>query len=346
MRRCTLAHIALVFADYKQRQLHFCSSMVDMISEFYNSSRLMSNRFFRPKMLSQIGTFQDGGLHHNNPLNIALWEVKHVWPAKSSPDFVLSIGTGVSASLMSTFTVGPQSPVKDGFLTRVFKTFMRSLDGEKIWHDTYNSLPETERKRYHRLNLTLEGTEPAIDDLNSMYDLRDKTKEFSQPMQVLKPVLDSIYASMFYFEFGEQPVPRGHGYFCSGAIFCRLRLPEQARMALMTKLKATSSYFLICGQPVSCVERLTKSAPLYKRSITFMVGSLDEPVRITLRGITSQPVAISGLPRSANEIVQAQKLVAPFGRTDHSQLEKTLPLLPAKRKFTECETTFTKIPKR
>ena len=292
----------------------------------------MDSRFFRPKMLAQIGTFQDGGLHHNNPVKLALWELKHMWPTKSSPDFVLSIGTGVSASLMSTFTVGPHSPVKDGFLTRVFKTFMRSLDGEKIWHEIYNSLPETEKDRYHRLNLTLEGTEPAIDDLNSMYDLRTKAAEFPQFAEVLRPVLDSIYASMFYFEFDEPPTPRGHGYFCSGAIFCRSRLEEQGRKAFLTKLKVTSSYFLICGQPVSCVERLTKSTPIFKRRITFTVGSLDEPVRITLRGITSQPVPISGLPRSAKEIVQAQKLVAPFGRTDHTQTEKPLPLLPAKRK--------------
>ncbi|KAK3708056.1 hypothetical protein LTR37_011749 [Vermiconidia calcicola] len=47
--------------------------------------------FFRPKIISEIGTFEDGGLQHNNPLNIALWEASHIWPRKGLPDFALSI---------------------------------------------------------------------------------------------------------------------------------------------------------------------------------------------------------------------------------------------------------------
>ena len=237
-------------------------------------------------MLSQVGTFQDGGLHHNNPLNIGLWEVKHIWPRTDAPDFVLSIGTRVSKSLMSSFSAGPHSPVKDGFLVRIFKSFMRSMDGEKTWHDTYNSLPEVLKNRFHRLNLTIDGAEPAIDDISSMHDLREKATVCVQPVQFLKPVLDSMYASMFYFEFDESPVARSHDYACTGTIFCRLRLSEEARRALYTRLKATSLYFLIGGQPISYIERLTKSVLLFKRHIQFSLSSFDKLVRITIRGLT------------------------------------------------------------
>jgi hypothetical protein len=219
----------------------------------------------------------------------------------------------------------------------MYDAFMWSMNGQKIWLEFYNSLPDHVKSRYHRLNVTFEGPEPAIDDISSMYALRTKALECAQPVQFLKPVLDSIYASMFYFEFDEPPTPRGQGYHCTGTIFCRLRLSEDGRRAFYSKLKATSSYFLICGQPVACVERLTKSAPLFKKGISFTLSSLDELVRITLRGLPSQPLAISGLPRSAKEIVEAQGLVAPFGRADHASPEKPLPLLPAKRKFTNYE---------
>ena len=216
---------------------------------------------------------------------------------------------------------------------RLFDAYMLSMDGERIWREFYNSLPDNVKSRYHRLNMTFEGTVPAMDDISSMYKMREMATEHAQPVGFLKPVLDAIYASMFYFEFDEPPAPRGYGYYCTGAIFCRLRLSEEGRRAFYSKLKATSSYFLICGQPVACIERLTKSAPLFKRQISFTLSSLDELVRITLRGLPSQPLAISGLPRSAKEIVEAQRLVAPFGRADHSSPEKPLPLLPAKRKF-------------
>ena len=291
------------------------------------------DRFFKPKILHDIGTFQDGGLLHNNPLNIALWEVKHMWSDRSLPDFVLSIGTGVSDALLSTFAAGPHSPVKEGFLTRIFKTFMRSMDGEKIWKDIYNSLPESSKSRFHRLNLTLQGAEPAIDDISSMYELQKQAVEQAQPVAFLRPALDAIYASMFYFEFEEPPVFRGDAYACIGNIYCRVRQSEAGRKKFYAKLAATSSYFLICGQPVACIERVTKCAPAFKRRLTFTLDSLDDCVRITLRGITSQSLAISGLPRRAGDIMKAQGLDAPFGRADHSCPEKPLPLLPAKRKF-------------
>lgn len=256
-----------------------------------------------------------------------------MWPGRSLPDFVLSIGTGVSDSLLSSFAAGPHSPVKEGFLARIFKTFMRSMDGEKIWKDIYNSLPDSSKSRFHRLNLTLRGTEPAIDDILSMYELRKQAVEQAQPVGFLRPALDAIYASMFYFEFDELPVFGDDVYACTGNIYCRVRQSEAGRKKLYAKLAATSSYFLICGQPVVCIERVTKSAPAFKRRLNFTLGSLDDCVRITLRGITSQPLAISGLPKSARDIMRAQGLDAPFGRADHSSPEKPLPLLPAKRKF-------------
>jgi patatin-like phospholipase/acyl hydrolase len=50
--------------------------------------------FFRPANVAQYGAFQDGGLRYNNPVNLAIWESRQIWPTHNSPDFVLSLGTG------------------------------------------------------------------------------------------------------------------------------------------------------------------------------------------------------------------------------------------------------------
>ncbi|KAI9853591.1 MAG: hypothetical protein M1824_001084 [Vezdaea acicularis] len=86
--------------------------------------------FFQAKSLKSLGTFQDGGLlHHNNPVKLALWESKRLRGSDCSYDFVLSLGTGTSDSPAETKQYYPGSPVKDGFCSRLFRSYMASLDG-------------------------------------------------------------------------------------------------------------------------------------------------------------------------------------------------------------------------
>ena len=261
--------------------------------------------------------------------------MKALYPNRSSPDFALSVGTGRSDSTLAAFKVGPHSPVKDRFLSRLCRTFMRSLDGEKIWQDLVNSLPDQSRAKYHRLNLPIKGAEPLLDDLTAIEDLKARTVAFLHSSQEITCVLDSIYASMFYFEFDGLPQWRGGSYACAGNIFCRLQLSHQGRKALYDQLLRTSSYFLVIGEPTPCVEKIPRSSPPFKKHIRFTLNSLSDTLGVTLRGITSQPRTISGLPKTAEEIINLQMIDAPFGRCDHLREEKELPQLPRKRKYSE-----------
>ncbi|KAF1359294.1 FabD/lysophospholipase-like protein, partial [Lizonia empirigonia] len=48
--------------------------------------------FFNPQTVGRIGVFQEGGLLHNCPSDIAEWETRFVWPNKpDNPDFALSL---------------------------------------------------------------------------------------------------------------------------------------------------------------------------------------------------------------------------------------------------------------
>jgi hypothetical protein len=60
-----------------------------------------NSRLVKPAYISVIGTFQDGGLKHNNPVNLALWECLHIWPSVVKPDLLVSLGTGTDREIQS-----------------------------------------------------------------------------------------------------------------------------------------------------------------------------------------------------------------------------------------------------
>ncbi|PPJ60731.1 hypothetical protein CBER1_11369 [Cercospora berteroae] len=295
--------------------------------------------YFKAVNLRNLGVFQDGGLHHNNPLSMALWEVRHLWPRRALPDLALSIGTGVNESV---FSVGPHSPVRKRSLFRIFDSFMESMDGEKSWKEFYNGLDEKDQSRFHRLNLPMPRGQPPLDDVAAMTSLESQATAHIQDTDRTQHVIDSLLASSFYLEFDELPLWEQTGYRCSGHIGCRLPMTAQGRKALSTRLVATSSFFVINGQPIACIERVTRAQPSFKRKVEFTVQSLETPVGITLRGITSKPTTISGMPTTAAALISAQSLNAIFGRADCAREEKPLPVIPGKRK----RTTVTETPAR
>jgi hypothetical protein len=51
-------------------------------------------RFFPPKEINGVGTFQDAGPLENDPLIIALLEVAAMFPLIEELDFIVSLGIG------------------------------------------------------------------------------------------------------------------------------------------------------------------------------------------------------------------------------------------------------------
>ena len=57
----------------------------------------LQNRIFSTKSIAGLGKFQDGGLKHNNPMKLALKEIKALFPNDSSAKrstLKVSLGTG------------------------------------------------------------------------------------------------------------------------------------------------------------------------------------------------------------------------------------------------------------
>jgi hypothetical protein len=209
---------------------------------------------------------------------------------------------------------------------------MEGMDGERIWTEFFHSLSDNEKERYHRINVFLQRPEPLLDDILSLQTLKETTTIALGKGVQLHSMVDAAIASMFYLELDRIPEWNGVCWSCDCSIFCRMPLPPRGRLALYDRLRRTDSFFLVFGDPVVCVEHTLKGAPQYRRRVRFILPSLDDEIRITLSGITSRNTRISGIPRTARTLMQLQDLSAPFGKSDHSVVEKSLPKLPNKRK--------------
>lgn len=277
--------------------------------------------------MQSLGTYQDGGLQHNNPASIAQWESRFIWPDKPEPDFALSLGTGTSSAL-----VEHESWWKSRFTFRLFKSLMRTINSEDAWKRFYNSLAPASRPRYHRLNIQFSGAEPSLDDATHIPDLKASvTNTIELDRSPFADVLDSMIASIFYFELDDMPTLHKASYKCEGYIRCRLNLPIEGLRYLYSRLLESSSWFIVQGNPITCVQSLPKCLPPYKRRVTFSVGSIDEKIAISIRGITKKTKLLSGFPTSLGSLITEQKLDSPFGTIDHCCDEKPLPAVPAKR---------------
>ncbi|KAF2194727.1 FabD/lysophospholipase-like protein [Zopfia rhizophila CBS 207.26] len=297
--------------------------------------------FFKPKHVDNLDTYQDGGLQHNNPAFIASWECAFLWPDRCQIlernnghiDHMISLGTGTSSSWK--YKVGPHSPVRDRSLKRLFGNYMGHLDGEKQWQTFINCVPPNLRDRYHRFNIFFPGPEPALDEVPAIERLKDLANRFivSNPRATLAK--DSLVSSIFYFELDDFHQLDGGGYQCFGTVSCRLPLDYSGRKYLYRSLAENSAFFLVSGRPVACVETIPKGMPAFRRRIDFIAKNMDDEVHISIRGITSHPTPISGLPRKLSYLVTAQSLQIPFGCIDHREVDRPLPSIPLKRKLHE-----------
>jgi hypothetical protein len=290
--------------------------------------------YFRAQELKNLGTFQDGGLQHNMPMDVAYWEKENIWPEKQGLDFGISIGTG-TRKVPITSSLGHQSPVKQGCASRMFNAFLERIDGQREWWRFRNSLCPTIRKRIYRLNIPL-TKEPSIDDISSIPALQKQTEDYLGTISGhLTDIMDSIYASMFYFELDSVPEYIDGIYHCHGFVLCRLNLTQKGLLHLYHWLVTGSAFFLINGRPVACARLIPKGTPSFRCRIQFTVPDLEEQLGISIRGVTSKPSIISGLPQSILALIENQVMDAPFGRVGHSPSRKALPRIPQKRKLSE-----------
>ena len=154
--------------------------------------------------------YMDGGILHNNPIQIAESERKLLWPEHGNdlPDIVLSIGSGYSKRKLPDEQIMPMS--QKGIITNIrtlkkiaYGTIENSLNAEQAWQNFTEQLSEEAKPRYHRLNVTLpyEDGPPNLDDVKAIHNLKlDVRKAMSTKMDQVREIANQLIASCFFFE--------------------------------------------------------------------------------------------------------------------------------------------------
>jgi hypothetical protein len=296
------------------------STVVYKISPVSRLDQLTAyRRYFRPKRIPGVGTFQDGGLWRNNPVDIALWEIPVVWPSIQKPDLVVSLGTGSSKPrTQASCANGSRGIWRRGFLPRLYQAFMEMLNGRKIAEAFKNGRRSDLKGRYFRFDTEFDSREPSLDDTSKMQELAAKTREQFRKSAEVDVVARCIIASYFHFELESKPKKVNGRYSGSGYILCRLPRNSPAFEVLLDQLSNGAARFFLNDHSIP--GRIEDRSFIdgdgnFRKRVEF--EARDNKVSILLKEGVSQPQHISGSPFLVDDLIDAQGFNDDFGRVDH-----------------------------
>lgn len=225
-------------------------------------------------------------------------------------------------------------PSKSGYIPRLFQAFMRSMDGQNTWQELYNGLKDTRKNRYYRTNRKfVDGPEPKIDDIEKMEELNIHELAEQDVNLDEDALIESLVASLFYFELSSSPMYCAGRYRCNGYI--RTRCSGEQLTALLTYVRHISADFYCANKSIS---EFGKSMILQNGALQqpceVIVNDLCEEFSVDLGGFLGTKRSISGFPSSLAALQHAQGMDDPFGdfRAPQKEFESPRPISKRPRK--------------
>ncbi|RJE19000.1 hypothetical protein PHISCL_08662 [Aspergillus sclerotialis] len=260
-----------------------------------------------------LGTFQDGGMgRDNNPVNVALFEAKHLWPNVANPDVVITLGTG-------TETTSPKvsyfrNILLDGWIPRVYRSHKRSFDGRTTWKELKMRLDDGLQEDYYRFDPFLSGGLPSMDDTDCMDSLSEQAR--TQRGEDHDGAALALLTACLFFQLDKAPTYKSGLYHCVGTIRCRAPpRPLIERLALIPGRNGFYKDRLNLGISLS-VNDICPSCHRYALPVRFFVRDLQENVTLSLR-IGEKGRRLSAFPNRIQWFIDEQRLNCPFGSPNH-----------------------------
>ena len=273
------------------------------------------DRLFRPAEIASHGAFQDGGLRFNNPINLVISEARYIWQHSNMPDVVLSLGTG------TTEAQSPKAPkfrhvLNDGFIPRLCRSFMTSMDGQGTWRELENRIDEKSRRHYFRLNVGLDEA-PPIDDVTCMERLRDSVHFEPNAASTRIELVSAILTASFFFELDAKPCFENGLFRCEGSIYCR----NNSYGVIQTLAKTNGSRLEFSNEngylaDFDGLKAVCMRCHKYRKRIAFYVRDLNALTTVFLKSAEWPLRRISGFPQSVQWFIERQRLDAEFGSSD------------------------------
>ena len=315
-----------------QLSRHFGCTSVSTPVEGVKQS-LTESSLYRSAQIKASGPVQDGGMSgHNNPVRIALSERQRNDPSLSAPDLVVSLGTGAQKTPASPRITNFRHVILDGYVPRLWRSYMSSFNGQKIWDELMNSVDEQRRQDYIRLNSVLPRDEPAIDNTDRMVELRESV-HIQETYRMCQKTLYAVLVSGFYFELSSTERAREGQYHCRGTVRCRL---PGASLVRLLRMHVSNLVFRTDVETLGYYggeSDLCASCYRYQKKVDFWVRHPTEIVTIYADNITQGRRKLSAFPQSIRWFEKQQNLDAPFGTAFHGDLQyrSCTDCLPKKR---------------
>lgn len=258
---------------------------------------------------------------HNNPVRIALSERLRNDPSLKDPDVVVSLGTGAPRISSSPRTTDFRHVILDGYVPRLWRSYMSSFNGQKIWDELMNTVDERKRNDYIRLNPVLPTKEPAIDNTDRMHELRE-TVHVLEMYWECERTLYALFVTSFYFELIRLERIREGLYRCYGTIRCRL-----SGKSILESLAKINVQNLIFSTDVEILGNYEGRADLcllcfrYQKKVDFLVRHPTELMTIYGESVVHGRRKISAFPQTMRWFEDRQELNAPFGTAFHRNLQ-------------------------
>ena len=296
-----------------------------------SESLLTCPSLFETIEIPNVGSFQDGGLKRNNPVRLALWESRLIWPLIARPDFVLSLGTGTDICPQPT-APSFRHIWRDGFVPRTYRWLRGIIDGEDEWRNIINDIDKKHRDSFMRLNISLPNGATAMDDLNQVENLSQEVLlQFQTRGDDLKAATNLLLSRLF-FELDTLPAFTGHGlYRCQGTIRCRLSGFALVQAAKALGLEYVS--FVLNGETLASTDlqgHVCKACHRFSVPLDFYVRHLDQVLTLSIRTNGSER-DLSAFPQCIEWFIEQQSLRSQFGSADHGS--------PYKLKCNACESS-------
>ncbi|KAH6670615.1 acyl transferase/acyl hydrolase/lysophospholipase [Halenospora varia] len=176
-------------------------------------------------------TFLDGGLHYNNPIEVAIQEQKLIWP--NCPfDINLSLGCGKEVesefpveatewNWLPEWTPGRQM----WLLAKVAVNHLKnSLDSERTWSLFLDSQSPINASRCVRLNTPLGNPVPELHDVVKIPSLEESVIDYwsgDYQRRIIRDLASRLLASSFYFNLHERREIEQGRVGVKGEILCR-----------------------------------------------------------------------------------------------------------------------------
>ena len=243
-----------------------------------------------------------------------------ICPSVDKPDLVVSLGTDTQEMASHSHALSSQGQLHDGFVPRLWRSFMSSLDGQLPWTELLNRLDITDRQKYMRLNVPLSDVRFTMFDVNGIKGLQEIVQIEVQNSQACKHIAFALLIASLYFEFCETPQLIHGKYQCHGILLSSL--PGNMLDDALHSVGVPTFAFAIHGRMLANYNSVTDICSVchrFGKHIDFWSSSLTDMVNISVQSKTFGRRTISACPQTVEWFLSQQQLDAGFGRADHDR---------------------------